>query len=151
MDCTVMPQCPSETHVIRAFPSSHQSLLYVDSRSRHTKTELLKTAEENIRPTMMYLSPNATHLIQPWVSFIIQKINRSLTTLWETHRMNMIMENKCKDGSGRLRSPQRTFYCTSPLVLYGRLVKNEMRTASATHERLWKSQVWSSIQTGKER
>ena len=70
----------------------------------------LEKACDGINTKIKYLPPNATHLVQPCDSFVIQKIKRAWSTEWETYKMQMIKPNKWKDSSGKIANPGKTYF-----------------------------------------
>lgn len=110
MDTKVMPQWLGERRVIRELSGGRRRVLFVDNCSGHNGTFDLKEAAENIRTDIRYFPPNATHLIQPCDSFIIQKIKRAWATRWEKYKMEMVQQNKWKDSSGKLLNPGKRFF-----------------------------------------
>lgn len=110
MDTLVMPQWLSEERVIKALPNGRRRVLFVDNCSGHNSTAAMQTACQNIRTEIHYFPPNATHLIQPCDSFVIQKIKRAWTTHWENYKLEMIQQGKWKDSSGRLINPGKSFF-----------------------------------------
>lgn len=110
MDAKIMPLWLSETRVIRPLSNGRERSLYVDNCSGHNDTPQLREAAEKIRTVIKYFPPNATHLIQPCDSFVIQKIKQRWSSHWETFKMDMIRAGKWKDGSGRLHNPGKTFF-----------------------------------------
>lgn len=110
IDTTVMPQWLSEIRVIRALPQGRKRILFLDNCSGHTSTPALTEACSRINTEIRYFPPNATHLIQPCDSFVIQKIKRQWTTEWETYKMDMIRQNRWKDSAGKIANPGKTYF-----------------------------------------
>lgn len=110
MDRIVMPQWLSESRVIRPLSNNRRRTLYVDNCSGHTYTTDLASASEAIRTDIKYFPPNATHLVQPCDSFVIQKIKRAWSTHWENYKMQMIQKGMWRDSSGKLRNPGKRFF-----------------------------------------
>lgn len=73
METSLIPQWITEPRVIGPLSGSRRQVLYVENWSGHAKTDLLNEACRKIRTDMKYFPPNATHLIQPRDSFVIQK------------------------------------------------------------------------------
>lgn len=110
IDRTVMPQWRSERRIISRLPHDRLRVLYVDNCSGHTNTMELEKACDVINTKIKYFPPNATHLVQPCDSFVIQKIKRAWSTEWETYKMQMIKLNKWKDSSGKIANPGKTYF-----------------------------------------
>ena len=102
-----MPQWLSEPRAITALPQ-RRPIMYVDNCSGHTTTTDLIQAMERINTELRYFPPNATHLIQPCDSFVIQKIKRAWTTRWERYKMDLIKKGKWKDSSGKIHNPGKS-------------------------------------------
>ena len=100
----------SEKRVISSLPNCRRRVIFEDKCSGHIKTKKLKDAAERINTDIRYFPPNATHLIQPCDSFVIQKIKRAWTTRWEKFKMDMIKEGKWNDQSGCLLNPGKGFF-----------------------------------------
>lgn len=109
MDSIVMPQWLSETRVITALPHKRR-ILYVDNCSGHTQTAALADAAGRINTEIRYFPPNATHLIQPCDSFVIQKIKRAWTTHWEGYKLDCIKRGKWKDSCGKIHNPGKSYF-----------------------------------------
>ena len=105
-----MPQWLSERRIIRRLPHDRRRVLYVDNCSGHTNTMELEKACDGINTKIKYFPPNATHLVQPCDSFVIQKIKRAWSREWETYKMQMIKLNKWKDSSGKIANPGKTYF-----------------------------------------
>lgn len=110
MDTRVMALWLSEKRVISTLPNGRTRHLYLDNCSGHLDTPQLQKAARDARTVIRYFPPNATHLIQPCDSFVIQKIKRAWTTHWETYKMGLIKANKWKDSCGKLHNPGKTYF-----------------------------------------
>lgn len=109
MDTLIMPLWMNERRIIQPLPNNRQRVLFVDNCNGHKETEALTAASASIRTKIRFFPPNATHLVQPCDSFVIQKIKTAWRTHWETYKMDMIRSGKWKD-SGRLVNPGKTFF-----------------------------------------
>lgn len=110
MDTAIMPQWLRERRAITALPHGRKRILYVDNCSGHNSTDALTAALHDINTEIRYFPPNATHLVQPADSFVIQKIKQAWSTRWEAHKMSLIQSNEWKDGSGKLKNPGKRFF-----------------------------------------
>lgn len=66
----------SETRFISALRNGFCRHLWVDNCSGHNRTASLSKAPSVIRTVIHYFPHNSVHLLQPFESFIIQKIQR---------------------------------------------------------------------------
>lgn len=110
MDTTVMPQWLRETRVIRGLPNNRRRVLFVDNCSGHVTTPRLCEAAEDINTEIRYFPKNATHLIQPCDSFVIQKVKSAWSRRWEAHKLEMVSKGQWMDTSGKLRNPGKHFF-----------------------------------------
>lgn len=76
MDTHVLSQWLSEERVIKPLGNGLRRILFVDNCSGHNETEAMISSASRIRTEIRHFPPNATHLIQPCDSFVIQKIKR---------------------------------------------------------------------------
>ena len=67
---------------IQSLPNMRKIIMYVDSCSGHSQTRALADALEDFKTELRYFPPNATHLIQPADSFVIQKIKQAWAARW---------------------------------------------------------------------
>lgn len=88
-------------------------IVYVDNVSSHNMTprliELLKVANIELR----YFPPNATHLLQPCDSFIIQAIKAAWHKLWDAKKAQDVLQGNFRDGnngSGKLANPGKYYF-----------------------------------------
>ena len=87
MDTQVLSQWLSEERKMKPLENGRRRILLVDNCNGHNETEAMRSSASRIRTEIRYFLPNATHLIQPCDSFVIQKIKRAWTTHWETYKM----------------------------------------------------------------
>lgn len=85
-------------------------MLYVDNCIGHNHTESLSRATGSINIITRYLPKNSAHSIQPCDSFVIQNIESAWCTRWERFKMEMIMQGKWMNGSGKLMNPGKYFF-----------------------------------------
>lgn len=115
MDGTVWKDWLSEPRAIKALGNNRRRVLYVDNCSSHTDGDAIQDCLRNIRTTLQKFPPNATHLIQPADSFIIQKIKEAWRKLWDEYKYRCIKAGEWMDSangksSGKIRNPGKTFF-----------------------------------------
>ena len=84
--------------------------MYVDNCSAHNQTEALADPLEDINTELRNFPPNATHLIQPADSFLIQKIKQARAVRWEKFKLEQIRAKNWSDGSGKIKIPGKKFF-----------------------------------------
>lgn len=68
--------------------------MFVDNCSGHNMTpDLLHTCNE-INTELRYFPANATHLLQPCDSFVIQIVKSAWSTRWENYKLQIVRDNK---------------------------------------------------------
>ena len=74
-----------------------------------------------------FLPPNATDLVQPADSFIIQKIMDVWRSAWKAKKMEMIMKreypntpNRANEWSGHVLNPGKRFFSSWPRIQFER-------------------------------
>lgn len=110
MDTVVMPQWLREPRAIRKLQNDRKRVLFVDNCSGHNATAELETALHDINTEIRYFPKNATDLVQPCDSFIIQKIKLAWSTRWEAHKMSLIQSGMWRQSSGKLPNPGKRFF-----------------------------------------
>jgi len=95
-----------------------QRVLYVDNCSSHNSNVSVGNCLRQIRTTLQKLPPNATHLVQPADSFIIQKIKEEWRARWDAYKYDAIRNGDWQQtadgkGSGKLRNPKKSFFTTA--------------------------------------
>eukprot|EP00171_Calliarthron_tuberculosum_P006261 IDg6261t1 len=100
----------NEKRVIKPLPNNRRRILYVDNCSGHVETEEMLSASANLNTVVRYFPPNATHLIQPCDSFVIQKIKAAWTTHWENFKLSKIRNGEWSNKSGNICNPGKKFY-----------------------------------------
>lgn len=87
--------------------------LFVDNCPAHKITPDVQNMLKRSNTVMRFLPKNATHLIQPADSFVIQKVKAAWIDRWEQKKTEMILEECWKDGddaSGKLLNPGKKFF-----------------------------------------
>lgn len=101
MDGELLREWLSEPRAIEALPMRRQTVLYVDNCSSHNNSNnnsRVQRCLHSIRTTMQKFPPNATHLVQPADSLIIQRIKDAWRTAWEEYKYECIKEGDWMDG-----------------------------------------------------
>lgn len=104
-----MNQWLEERRVIGTLPSQRKRVIFVENCSGHTPTEASLEAAEKIRTIIEFFPQNATDLLHPCDSFIIQKPYWVWQRKWEKYKMSHIRECIWKDSSRRVINPGRRF------------------------------------------
>ena len=115
MDGDVMCSWLREPRAIQPLPMGQQRVLYVDNCSAHNNNEQVSSCLRAIRTTLQKFPANATHLVQPADSFIIQKIKDAWRAKWEEYKYECIKEGRWMhgergQGSGKLQNPGKQFF-----------------------------------------
>lgn len=115
MDSQVWSAWLSDTRAITALPAQRQRILYVDNCSSHVFNPTIESQLANIRTTLRKLPPNATNLVQPADSFIIQKVKDAWREKWDKYKYECITRGDWQDGvdgtgSGKLLNPGKKFF-----------------------------------------
>lgn len=84
--------------------------MFMDNSSDHENTEALKTAADSNSPKISVFPMIETHLVQPYDSFTIQKIETAWTHRWVKHKRARILQNKWTNSSGKLIDPGKGFF-----------------------------------------
>lgn len=109
MDTTIMKDWLQEPRVIMPLSGNRLRYLFIDNCSGHILDENILAAAEVLRTTINYFFPNATDLIQPCDSFIIQKIKDAWRKRWDEHKLSLLRNNAWTEG-GRLPNPGKAFF-----------------------------------------
>ena len=93
--------------------------LFVDNCSSHIEDEDAIKHLQTKNTVLHKLSPNATHLVQPADSFVIQKLKDARRRRWDGYILKAIEEGKWNDkknprGSGKIINPGKRFFLKLP-------------------------------------
>jgi len=115
MDSRVFCEWLLEPRAVGHLREGKQMVLYVDNCSSHNSNVSVGNCLRQIRTTMQKLPPNATHLVQPADSFIIQKIKEEWRARWDAYKYDAIRNGDWQQtadgkGSGKLRNPGKRFF-----------------------------------------
>ena len=69
----------------------------------------IREATSRIRTNLKYFCPNATELVQPCDSFVIEKIKCAWKKRWDEYKLNQINQNAWTTG-GKLPNPGKSFF-----------------------------------------
>ena len=87
-------------------------MLYLDNCSGHALTENGKKALLNENIELRFFPPNATDLLQPADSHLIQKVKAAWSARWDNKVLDMIDKKMWANpgiGSGKLINPGKKF------------------------------------------
>lgn len=115
MDGLVWQQWLSEPRAISTLSAGRERTLFVDNCSSHIQDETVDGLLENIKTVLRKFPPNATDLIQPADSFVIQKLKDSWREKWDLYKYKCVAEGEWQStnegqGSGRLINPGKRFF-----------------------------------------
>lgn len=104
-----------EARAIHRMHGDQRRSLFVDNCPSHGLSDEVNEALKTINTVLYKLPPNATDLVQPADSFIIQKIKEVWRRRWDVYKMDCIKKGLWKDGdngsgSGRLVNPGKRFF-----------------------------------------
>lgn len=115
MDSATWLKWLSERRAIDSPLPGTSRTLFVDNCSSHILGDEIEHRLETIRTTLRKLPPNATHLVQPADSFVIQKIKDAWRKRWDEFKYECIQRGDWQDsengnGSGKLKNPGKLFF-----------------------------------------
>lgn len=115
MDSTVWKEWLSEPRAIRNMDGENSRALFVDNCSSHGCNDDVEVALQRINTKLYKLPANATDLVQPADSFVIQKIKEVWRQKWDSYKLQCVKIGAWKDGgkcngSGRLVNPGKRFF-----------------------------------------
>lgn len=110
MDGKVFKAWLSEPRAIKPLPFEQMRILFIDNCSGHVIDSETREELRRIRTKIRKLPPNATHLIQPADSFVIQKIKDAWRARWEEYKYSCIKDGLWTAGSGKLPNPGKPFF-----------------------------------------
>ena len=125
MDRPVWSEWLQEPRVMKALPNGRIRKLFVDNCSSHITDESVQAQLNAARTSLYKFPPNATDLIQPADSFVIQKIKEVWQRRWEQYKLDSIRSQLFKPGSGRIQNPGKGFFLR--LAAYSVREVNNMR------------------------
>ena len=109
-DRTVFKAWLEEPRAIRALPDGEERVLILDNASGHDLNEESRHVLREMKTTIMRFPPNATHLVQPVDTFVIQKIKDAWRHRWEQYKLSCIRDNLWTEGSERIPNPGKRFF-----------------------------------------
>lgn len=115
IDNTVMQQWAQEPRALEKLPQGRRRVLFMDNCSGHKLTDALLEKLEKVNTEIRFFPPNATDLLQPADSFVIQKIKMAWTQRWEEYKARFLQSIEQLDGSygtrnGCIPNPGKRFF-----------------------------------------
>lgn len=114
IDKQVMVQWLREKRHISALPNDSNRVIFMDNCPGHAITDELRQALLEIRTELRFFPANATHLLQPADSFVIQKIKAAWCKRWDDYKMKKLSEDSASGSafskSGKLVNPGKRFF-----------------------------------------
>lgn len=115
MDRKVWAEWFSEPRTFTPRVDGHTRLLFVDNCSSHAVDADLQAMLLRLRTDIHKFPPNATDLVQPADSFVIQKIKEVWKRRWDEYKLQCIHNNVyetsgSRGGSGRIQNPGKLFF-----------------------------------------
>lgn len=109
MDAAVFLQWLNEPRAMsRKVGSTRQ--LFVDNCGGHVVNDEVEATLRSLNTAIHKLPPNATDLVQPADSFVIQKLKELWRRHWEFYKSKCVRENNWTRTSGCIPNPGKTFY-----------------------------------------
>lgn len=114
IDKRVMRLWVQEPRALPRLANNRTRVLFMDNCSSHKMEQDLQELLKRINTEIRYFPPNATDLLQPADSFIIQKIKDAWTKRWEQYKANFLrtVGNFGSFGtpSGTIPNPGKVFF-----------------------------------------
>lgn len=112
MDGVTFKAWLSEPRAIKKLPNGLRRVLYVDNCSGHVIDDDTTSSLNSISTTIQKFPPNATHLLQPADSFVIQKLKDAWRKRWDDYKYECIRRETWTASSGKLPNPGKPFLFT---------------------------------------
>ena len=113
IDKRFMKEWIRERRAISPLSVGRKRILFMDNCGGHEKARELMDALTAINTEIRFFPANATHLIQPADSFVIQKIKSAWNGRWGAHKMKLlrggVSSETCGTKSGNLPNPGKSF------------------------------------------
>ena len=109
----VMLEWVKEDRILPRLPANQKRILFMDNCSSHGLTPELQAALESKRTEIRFLPANATHLLQPADSFVIQKIKEKWSERWEKHKFQKLLQiatEGTEPRNGALPNPGKIYF-----------------------------------------
>lgn len=114
IDRRVMLLWTKEKRALPALPNGQRRVLFLDNCAGHALTDDLKGSLVDINTEVRFFPANATDLLQPADSFVIQKIKTAWRKRWEEHKAILIRaavtSNSYGTASGLFKNPGKKFF-----------------------------------------
>lgn len=92
IDKQVMVQWLRERRNICSLPNGEHRVIFMDNCPGHAITDELRQALLEIKTELRFFPANATHLLQPADSFVIQKIKAAWCKRWDDYKMKKLAQ-----------------------------------------------------------
>ena len=117
IDSRVMVEWVCERRALSPLPNGRKRILFVDNCSGHNMNAELRSALEKSNTELRYFPANATDLMQPADSFVIQKIKAAWSNRRERYKTEFIQRmshtNSYGTKNGLLPNPGKRFFFTA--------------------------------------
>lgn len=115
MDYKTWIEWLSEPRAIKKKVNGKKRTLFVDNCSSHVQNDYVTSLLTSINTELEKFPPQATDLVQPADSFVIQKIKDAWRRLWDKYKFEQIQKGNWKngsngEGSGFLQNPGKEFF-----------------------------------------
>lgn len=84
--------------------------LFVDNCSGHVENEQVQELLAELNIKLHFFPPNATDVLQPADSFVIQKLKDAWRRHWDAYKANCVQKKLWTSGSGMLPNPGKSFF-----------------------------------------
>ena len=98
-----------EKRTIRPLSNGNIRKLYIDNCSSHVLNADVLDAAERIPTILQYFPANATDLVQPCDSFVIQKLKDARGKRWDAYKLGLI-KSKALTEAGKLPNPGKLYF-----------------------------------------
>lgn len=114
IDGRVMKLWAEEKRALSRLPNNRKRVLFMDNCSSHKMNDELAEILTNINTEIRYFPANATDLLQPADSFVIQKIKAAWTKRWEQYKAEFLRTvgdfGSFGTKSGAIPNPGKPFF-----------------------------------------
>ena len=110
MDRIVFPEYLMEKKVMKPLPHGRRRILFIDNCGGHCITPNVEEALRAVNTEIRFFPPNATDLIQPADSFVIQKLKDAWRLRWDRYKLEVISRGGFSESSGKVPNPGKHYY-----------------------------------------
>lgn len=113
MDARVMALMLKERRFVCRRPDGRKQIIFLDNVGSHNTTPELETILKELNIELRYFPPNATHLVQPCDSFVIQIIKAAWRKRWDAKKAQDVLSGQFrngKNGSGKVINPGKHYF-----------------------------------------